>query len=127
MVRSHTVHLPLGALLSWCTMCGTGGKLKAIEVVPIAETESCPTPNTWTSARRQVFDRAAHGALPHRAPSTRCTADRVHRVWRQVFEGFAAFDVSRAQCFKPEDRSHLLSVIEAGYGTYLPTYVLLTT
>ena len=24
MVHSHTVHLPLGALLSPCTMCGTG-------------------------------------------------------------------------------------------------------
>ena len=27
--------------------------------------------------------RAAHGALPHRAPSTRCTADLVHRVWHR--------------------------------------------
>ena len=25
MVHPHTVHLPLGALLIWCTMCGTGG------------------------------------------------------------------------------------------------------
>ena len=24
MAHSHTVHLPLGALLSWCTVCGTG-------------------------------------------------------------------------------------------------------
>ena len=24
MVHCHTVHLPLGALLIWCTMCGTG-------------------------------------------------------------------------------------------------------
>ena len=24
MVHSHTLHLPLGALLIWCTMCGTG-------------------------------------------------------------------------------------------------------
>ena len=24
MVHCHTVHLPLGALLSPCTMCGTG-------------------------------------------------------------------------------------------------------
>ena len=24
MVHRHTVHLPLGALLIWCTMCGTG-------------------------------------------------------------------------------------------------------
>ena len=27
--------------------------------------------------------RATHGALPHRAPSTRCTADLVHRVWHR--------------------------------------------
>ena len=25
MVHCHTVHLPIGALLSPCTMCGTGG------------------------------------------------------------------------------------------------------
>ena len=25
MVHPHTVHLPLGALLTPCTMCGTGG------------------------------------------------------------------------------------------------------
>ena len=24
MVHSHAVHFPLGALLIWCTMCGTG-------------------------------------------------------------------------------------------------------
>ena len=24
MVHSHTVHLPLGALLIWCNVCGTG-------------------------------------------------------------------------------------------------------
>ena len=24
-MHSHTVHLPPGALLIWCTMCGTGG------------------------------------------------------------------------------------------------------
>ena len=24
MVHCHTVHLPLDALLTWCTMCGTG-------------------------------------------------------------------------------------------------------
>ena len=24
MVHSHTAHLPLGALLTWCAMCGTG-------------------------------------------------------------------------------------------------------
>ena len=28
-----------------------------------------------------VEDRAAHSALPHRAPSTRCTADLAHGVW----------------------------------------------
>ena len=24
MVHCHTVHLPFGALLTWCTVCGTG-------------------------------------------------------------------------------------------------------
>ena len=27
MLHAHTVHLPLGALLSPCTMCGTGAQL----------------------------------------------------------------------------------------------------
>ena len=27
--------------------------------------------------------KAAHGALPHRAPLTRCAADLVHRVWHR--------------------------------------------
>ena len=27
MVHSHTVHLPLGALLIWCAMCGAGENL----------------------------------------------------------------------------------------------------
>ena len=30
-----------------------------------------------------VFDRAARGALPHRAPSPRCAADPVHHVWHR--------------------------------------------
>ena len=30
-----------------------------------------------------VNDRTTHGAFPHRAPSTRCTAESVHRVWHR--------------------------------------------
>ena len=48
-----------------------GGAL-ALLCAPLAE-------RWWPS----VFYRAAHGALPHRAPSPRCTADRVHRVWHR--------------------------------------------
>ena len=29
-----------------------------------------------------------------------------------------AFDAARAQCFKPEDRDRLLSIIESGYGDF---------
>ena len=29
MVHCHTVHLPLGALLTWCTVCGTDKKKPA--------------------------------------------------------------------------------------------------
>ena len=31
----------------------------------------------------QAMSRVTHGALPHRAPSTRCTADAVHHVWHR--------------------------------------------
>ena len=36
-VHSHTVHLPLGALLMTCTMCGTGGP-------PASPSEAAPAP-----------------------------------------------------------------------------------
>ena len=32
------------------------------------------------------IDRATHGALPHRAPPTRCTADDAGHVWLQVHD-----------------------------------------
>ena len=31
--------------------------------------------------------RATHGALPHRAPSTRCTAECMHHVWHRCSRG----------------------------------------
>ena len=34
----------------------------------------------------------------------------------QVYEGFRTFDVRRAMCFREEERQHLLSVVEAGFG-----------
>ena len=40
MVHCRTVHLPLGALLIWCAMCGTGDQLlkgAALNAVQIAE------------------------------------------------------------------------------------------
>ena len=33
-----------------------------------------------------------------------------------VFERFRTFDVKKAQCFREEERQHLLSVIENGFG-----------
>ena len=38
---------------------------------------------TWLASPWSPPD-PAHGALPRRAPPTRCTADLVHRVWLQV-------------------------------------------
>ena len=40
----------------------------------------------------KVIDRAAHGALPHRAPSPRCTADSMHHVWLQVIDLLRGLD-----------------------------------
>ena len=36
----------------------------------------------------------------------------------EALERFARFDVADATCFKPDEREHLLSVIEAGFGGY---------
>ena len=33
---------------------------------------------------------------------------------------FASFDATKARCFKPKDRQHLLAVIEAGFGDCVP-------
>ena len=36
----------------------------------------------------------------------------------RLTEQFASFDASKAQCFLPSDREHLLAVIEAGFGDF---------
>ena len=41
------------------------------------------THNDVTAANYTVLARTAHGALPHRAPPPRCTADLVHHVWHR--------------------------------------------
>ena len=38
-----------------------------------------------------VRTRATHGALPHRAPSTRCTAESMHHVWYRKSSGIDSF------------------------------------
>ena len=51
MVHCHTVHLPLGTLLIWCTMCGTGDPNWTTHNL---RTESVPVstlPNVWRWAR----------------------------------------------------------------------------
>ena len=37
---------------------------------------------------------------------------------RGLLASFAAFNAQEAQCFKPEDRQHLLGVIESGWGNF---------
>ena len=76
MAHSHTVHLPRGALLIPCTMCGTG--LRALPAVQHARGLPRRTQVLWRDAG------PAHGSPPHRAPSTRCTADLAHHVWLQA-------------------------------------------
>ena len=38
---------------------------------------------TWGDGASPVTLSAAHGALAHRAPSPRCTAEAMHRVWHR--------------------------------------------
>ena len=90
MVHSHTVHLPLGALLSPCTVCGTGTSPLHLPHLPHrsrhhlarrpalprqrARARRLPVPRlgqrqalhvACRRRRRLVRRRAAHSALPH--------------------------------------------------------------
>ena len=50
MVHSHTVHLPLGALLSPCTMCGTGKEYGAMGFEEYTQTKvitGCDSGFAW--------------------------------------------------------------------------------
>ena len=67
MAHSHTAHLPLGALLSACTVCGN----------------------------RKGYC-ATRGALPHRAPCPRCTAECMHRVGHR--KGYCATTSGAGNC-----------------------------
>ena len=110
---AHTVHLPLGALLSPCTMCGAGRRVtlhvatcqEDLRWLPRCDTypglrirlvHKCSAANPgfkrdeetrlltrleWNPPPYPEGSRAAHGPLPHRAPSPRCTAESVHHVW----------------------------------------------
>ena len=103
MVHSHTVHLPLGALLSPCTMCGTGEWLAeadaalalflpgqetgvaAADVLTGAVSPSAKLPVTVPVNEKDVTPadppHSALPALPHAVHlSPRCPADHVHRV-----------------------------------------------
>ena len=39
MVHPLTVHLPLGTLLIWCTMCGTGEECERLATLALAKFE----------------------------------------------------------------------------------------
>ena len=60
---------------------GGGGGARPAPLSLCAESLLAISP---TLVRLEVPRRATHGALPHRAPSTRCTADSAHHVWRRL-------------------------------------------
>ena len=80
MAHSHTVHLPLGALLIPCTMCGTGGDKTAAEKEALAELEDLGrglTPLMFQTAllwlpsnRARCKERAEAAAGPLHHPMT---------------------------------------------------------
>ena len=88
MLHSHTVHLPLGALLTMlltpCTMCGAGTDQFKNQTNPAAHYASTG-PELWLQTGGEVDTPATHTVhCPHRAPPfPRCTAHSVHRVWHR--------------------------------------------
>ena len=65
MVHSHTVHLPLGALLIGCTMCGTGMKG--------ASSRALTSASEWSKARGSQPPTKGGGGQPA-SPSQRSAA-----------------------------------------------------
>ena len=47
-------------------------------------------------------------------------AVRVHHLSADARNLLANFNASKAQCFKPKDKQHLLAVIESGFGDLVP-------
>ena len=47
-------------------------------------------------------------------------AVRVHHLSADAGNLLANFNASKAQCFKPKDKQHLLAVIESGFGDLVP-------
>ena len=66
MVHCHTVHLPLGALLIWWTMCGTGETNfpKLNLTIPAKKGSACVWPSVLDSDPYQRDDRTDHQSLP---------------------------------------------------------------
>ena len=64
---------PRCALLTLCTVCGAGeGAVKSGDGGGVRK--HCP---------HCAHQGHTHGALPHRAPSSRCAADLAHHVWHR--------------------------------------------
>ena len=83
MVHSHTVHLPLGgALLSPCAVCVAQVVYFVQGVLGLAAlARTYFMKDTLGLSPAEVGAWATHGALPHRAPPPRCTAEPMHHVW----------------------------------------------
>ena len=71
---SHTVHLPQGALLIWCTTCGTGLDtaaevglltLSALALPGVPRACALVLPALFAAGMALVDSRVTHGARPH--------------------------------------------------------------
>ena len=98
----------------WCIMeifvyVGMGRTLEHITVIPLLDKQS----------RARLAPAPAPAGAPAPAPAGEDEFDRVasgREGLNQLRRNFDTFDVSGCQCFKPEDRSNLLAVIETGFG-----------
>ena len=79
-----------------------GRRFDDIDVVPIGKAVAVAAGNTGGSGG---FAAASQ-------------ADEAAAELRKVRLAFTSFDAAQAQCFKVEDRDHLLGVIEHGFGSF---------
>lgn len=97
-VRSSVSHA--GVMEVFTFLKATGGGAEALERMTVLPIGIWDVPD---GHRRLVRQRSAIGSA----------AGIVTSMAR-----LRAFDAARAQCFKPEDRDRLLSIIESGYGDF---------
>lgn len=92
-----------------------GGDTERIVVYPIA----APTPMPPRSPTDGTIVKKRSSSVVQRVSAAmRKVSNMVAEAAASMLDVFRTFDAEEAECFKPEDREHLLGIIEMGFGDF---------